>query len=100
MTKRKANPIKPQDIETPWRGKSPAVAAQHMRGGGNGRFEVRNSPRGAVVIETPAHVTVQQCPGYTHNHATQCGPGERPFGAGFAAVGIGRDVATGKGWWR
>ena len=28
----------------------------------------------------------------------QCSPGEQAFGAGFAAVGIGRDVDTGTEW--
>lgn len=33
-----------------------------------------------------------------HDPRYQCSPDERPFGAGFAAVGIGRDVRTGMGW--
>lgn len=37
-------------------------------------------------------------PGWTHDPRVQCAPGEQPFGAGFAACGIGRDVETGRAW--
>lgn len=36
--------------------------------------------------------------GYTHDPRYQVGPDEPVFGAGFAAVGIGRDVRTGRPW--
>lgn len=32
------------------------------------------------------------------NARHQVDPSSRPFGAGFAAAGIGRDVETGRGW--
>ena len=46
----------------------------------------------------PAGVQVQRGPAQTHDARYQCAPGERPYGAGFAAIGIGRDVATGAAW--
>lgn len=52
-------------------------------------------PRHEVIV--PAHVRVQTLPGHpgydTRIHAE---PGS--YGAGFAAVGIGRDVDTGEVW--
>lgn len=41
---------------------------------------------------------VTRCPGFTHDPRYQVAPGERVFGAGFAAVGIGRDITTGQPW--
>ena len=38
------------------------------------------------------------CPPVTHDPRYQVDPASRPFGAGFAAVGIGRDVQTGRVW--
>lgn len=35
---------------------------------------------------------------WSHDPRYQCAPGEQPYGAGFAAVGIGRSVLTGKAW--
>jgi hypothetical protein len=34
----------------------------------------------------------------SHDPRVQCAPGEAPFGAGFAAVGLGRDITTGRRW--
>jgi len=48
----------------------------------------------------PAHVAVDRRPTVTHDPRYQCAPGERPYGAGFAAAGIGRDVTTGQPWGR
>lgn len=39
-------------------------------------------------------------PCYTHDIRYQCGPGEQPWGAGFAAAGVGVDVTTGRPWSR
>lgn len=41
---------------------------------------------------------VTRGPDYTRDPRYQCAPGEQPYGAGFAAVGIGRDVTTGRAW--
>lgn len=46
----------------------------------------------------PAGVKVQRGPSWTHDPRVQCGPNEQPFGAGFAAIGIGRSVETGRAW--
>jgi hypothetical protein len=46
----------------------------------------------------PAHVPVQRGPGELYDPRYQCAPGARPFGAGFAAAGVGRDVVTGAAW--
>lgn len=37
-------------------------------------------------------------PNYSHDPRFQCAPDEKPFGAGFSAVGIGRSVETGRAW--
>ncbi len=49
-------------------------------------------------VTHPAHVRVQRGPGELYDPRYQCAPGERPYGAGFAAAGIGRDVTTGQQW--
>lgn len=103
MTARKANPIKPQDIATPWRGKSPATASHTARGGSNGRsaaapVRIAKVDPDLVEVVVPAHVRVQVGPCYTHDPRYQCGPGERPNGANFVRTGIGRDVRTRKAW--
>ena len=46
----------------------------------------------------PAGLQVQRAVAMTHDSRYQCAPGERPAGAGFAAVGIGRDSITGMAW--
>lgn len=43
-------------------------------------------------------VRVTRGPAWTHDPRYQVAPGDRPFGAGFAAVGVGRNVETGKAW--
>lgn len=45
-----------------------------------------------------ATVPVQILPSATHDDRYQCAPGARPYGAGFAAAGVGRDVVTGRAW--
>lgn len=47
---------------------------------------------------TPAGLQVKRSNAPTHDPRYQCGPDERPNGAGFAAAGIGRDVVTGRTW--
>jgi hypothetical protein len=53
-------------------------------------------------VDTPANVPaglkVQRGPSQTHDARYQCAPGEQPYGAGFAAAGVGRDVTTGTAW--
>lgn len=45
-----------------------------------------------------ATVPVQILASATHDDRYQCAPGARPYGAGFAAAGVGRDVVTGRAW--
>lgn len=45
-----------------------------------------------------ATVPVQILASATHDDRYQCAPGARPYGAGFAAAGVGRDVTTGQAW--
>jgi len=69
---------------------------------------LRGRPAPVVLADTPSladmpavmppHVTLQRCPAPTHDNRYQCAPGARPFGAGFAQAGIGRDVTTGRVW--
>jgi hypothetical protein len=51
-----------------------------------------------TVAAMPGSDEVTRCPGFTHDPRYQVAPGERVFGAGFAAVGIGRDITTGRPW--
>ena len=55
-------------------------------------------PRSMVEATNPNGVKVQVCASPTHDCRVQCAPGEQPFGAGFAAVGIGHDLQTGNVW--
>jgi len=48
----------------------------------------------------PPGVVLQHVAASRHDPRYQCAPGERPYGAGFAAAGIGRDVTTGQPWGR
>jgi DNA-binding MarR family transcriptional regulator len=54
------------------------------------------APRGDAIIPPGVRVTI--CPSPAVDHRYQVAPGDRPFGAGFSACGIGRDVATGRAW--
>ncbi len=50
-------------------------------------------------IIIPAHVKVQRVGAIVFGDSRyQVQPGEKPFGAGFSMVGIGRDIQTGMGW--
>lgn len=53
-------------------------------------------PQGEAI--TPPGLKPTRGPSFTHDTRYQCAPGESPFGAGFAAVGIGRSPLTGKAW--
>ncbi len=55
-----------------------------------------NTPRGKPVFPSGGKTTVGIAAGYDPRY--QCGPDERPYGAGFAAAGIWRDINTGRGW--
>lgn len=46
----------------------------------------------------PNNVQPQYGRHYTHDVRIQCAPDEQPFGAGFAAAGLGISPITGKGW--
>lgn len=50
------------------------------------------------VAVVPPGVQPTRGPSYLGDPRYQVLPGERVFGAGFSAVGIGRDVETGRGW--
>ena len=56
--------------------------------------------RAAMKAVVPPHVVVQHMPSINHDPRYQLPPGARPFGAGFAAAGIGCDVETGQAWGR
>lgn len=61
----------------------------------------KKSPRVAYANQTaviPRGLKPTICPSPTHDARFQVGPGERPFGAGFAVVGFGRDITTGQAW--
>jgi hypothetical protein len=62
------------------------------------RRAVLPTATGQLEVVVPAGVKITRAPGYTHDPRYQVPPGARPFGAGFSAVGIGRDVTTGNGW--
>lgn len=49
---------------------------------------------GEAVI--PSHVKVQKLPGFTEDTRFKADP--NAYGCGFSAVGIGRDVETGRAW--
>ena len=56
---------------------------------------------GKPATPAPAPVAapaVQRLAGWTHDQRYQVPPGAQVYGAGFAAVGIGRDVITGRAW--
>jgi hypothetical protein len=55
---------------------------------------------GAVVqqLQRADGVVVTRLAGWTHDPRYQVPPGAQPYGAGFAAVGMGRDVMTGRAW--
>lgn len=56
----------------------------------------RPPPDGPVIV--PKGLKVQHGPGLTYDARFQCAPGAKVYGAGFAAVGPGRDLLTGKAW--
>ena len=58
----------------------------------------RQADRRDMPAIVPAGVRVQRLTAPTHDARYQCAPGEQPYGAGFAAVGVGRDVDTGRTW--
>jgi len=51
-----------------------------------------------VPAQIPPGVQVQRCPSVAFDPRYQVDPASHPFGAGFAAAGIGRDVTTGRTW--
>lgn len=55
-----------------------------------------SKPQGDIVI--PEGVRITRCPSPSYDSRYQVDPKSHPFGAGFAAVGIGRSVATGGAW--
>lgn len=57
-------------------------------------------PRGRRLVGDAdySRAVVTICPPVTHDPRYEVDPASRPFGAGFAAVGLGRDVQTGRVW--
>ena len=57
-------------------------------------------PRGRRLVGDAdySRAVITVCPPVTHDPRYQVDPASRPFGAGFAAVGIGRDVQTRGAW--
>jgi len=59
-------------------------------------------PREKRVVEAVevdySRAKVTRCPSVDHDPRYQLPPGAHPYGAGFAAVGVGRDVGTGRAW--
>jgi hypothetical protein len=49
-----------------------------------------------LTVQPGPKVTIGPCLGYDPRY--QIKPGTRTFGCGFGAVGIGKDVDTGKPW--
>lgn len=97
------------DAAAAWRARTPAGSEQERRARirlGLGlntpvqmaiRVALRHLDPDAPVDESRAIHTL--CPSPAVGDVRyQIDPAERPFGAGFGAVGIGRDVMTGKGW--
>lgn len=54
--------------------------------------------RPPVEVITPEGVKVTVGPALRHDPRYQVEPGVQPYGAGFAAVGIGRDIRSGRAW--
>ena len=59
---------------------------------------IADAPLVSGEVTVPASVVVAKGLSAGYDPRIQCAPGERPYGAGFAAVGIGRSVTTGQGW--
>lgn len=83
------------DIGRPLRSLAPPPRRQPAPLPGSGKAAVY---RTAEVQPKAKKARITKGPSYTHNGRYQCAPGEQPYGAGFAAAGIGRDVTNGKGW--
>ena len=90
------------------------VTASRSRIGGKARAKaatpIRRERQATVIVRTkdagkpegdaivPQGIKPLRGPSFTHDTRYQCAPGEIPFGAGFAAVGIWRSPLTGKAW--
>lgn len=48
------------------------------------------APKAEAIVVVPEGVKRTKCPDWTHDPRYQMAPGVQPFGAGFAAAGIGR----------
>lgn len=75
-------------------GSTPCARSWNRKTGLPGR--VLKLPHDAIPDNSRATVTV--CPSHPVDARFQVAPGERFTGAGFAAVGVGRDVDTGEAW--
>ena len=54
------------------------------------------TPRGDVII--PTTVVPSRGLAAGHDPRYQCADGEKPWGAGFSEIGIGRNIYTGRPW--
>lgn len=59
---------------------------------------IPDTPQVSGPVTVPAWVVKSEGLSAGYDPRFQCGPNEQPYGAGFAAVGIGRSVTTGQGW--
>jgi hypothetical protein len=73
-------------------------AAHPTKPGVPAPVHIPDAPQVSGEVTVPATVVVSRGLSAGYDPRRQCAPGEQPYGAGFAAVGIGRSVTTGQGW--
>jgi len=59
---------------------------------------IPDTPQVSGEATVPASVVMAKGLSAGYDPRVQCAPGEQPYGAGFAAVGVGRSITTGQGW--
>ena len=94
--KRKPKPPKPQKMPKPE--PKPKSQPKVRRSAAAGVHIESSVPQGQVIVPVGLVVSKGLSSGFDSRY--QCGPGEKPWGAGFVAAGAGFDVITGKPWAR